>query len=317
MKQESRIVVTGARGMVGQALLADLARQGYRNVVALTRAECDLESTPSVAHTFEWLKPEYVFHLAAKVGGIGANVADPVGFMLANLKMALNVFETCWRLGVKRTLFMGSSCVYPRECLQPIKESYLLSGPLEPTNEAYAIAKIAGLKLAEYLNRQHGLSTVCPMASNIYGLNDSFDLQNSHVLSALVRRFCDAVDENQPSVTLWGSGAASREFTNVKDIAAGCRYLMAHPTPPQLVNLGSGEEVTIRQLAELIAAKTGFGGEIIWDTSKPEGMPRKCMDTTLIRELGFACGVRLNEGVDEMVRHYRDVRPLWTARHEE
>ena len=274
---------------------------------------CDLEDGDSVDALFERERPEVVFHLAARVGGINANRCDPAGFLVSNLKMQINVFEASARYGVKRQLFLGSSCIYPRECPQPMQEQYLLTGPLEPTNEGYALAKIVGLKMAQFYHKQHGLLTVCPMPCNIYGDNDSFDLETSHVLSALVRRFCDADATNAQSVTLWGTGSALREFIHVRDVAQALVFLIGQCDSPDIVNLGWGVDIAIRDLAELIAEKVGFQGEIIWDATKPDGMPRKCLDVTRMKQLGFAPQITLDQGLDQLIAEYRrlQARNAW------
>ncbi len=304
--QGQKIVVTGAAGMVGQALVRYLREnQKLTNVVGLTRADCDLENRTQVHEKFQALKPEFVFHIAAKVGGIQANIADPVGFLQSNLLSEISVLEACHRVGVKKTLFLGSSCIYPRECPQPMKESYLLTGPLEPTNEGYALAKIAGLKLAEYYHRQFGMTVVCPMPCNVYGPGDSFDLQHSHVLSALVKRFVDAKAAGAAAVQLWGTGSARREFIYLDDLVRGVVFVMEKVETPEIVNLGTGQDQSIRELAETIRALVGYSGGIDWDPSKPDGMPRKCLDTSRLDAMGFRAQTSLSNGIKNMIADYR------------
>lgn len=243
--------------------------------------------------------------IAAKVGGIAANAADPVGFMNDNLTMTLSLFGAAHRHGVRKSLFLGSSCIYPKACPQPMREEHLLSGPLEPTNEAYAIAKIAGLKLADYYFRQHGVVTVCPMPCNIYGTSDHFDLEKAHVLSALVRRFVDAARGDADEVTLWGTGAARREFIHVEDVVTAILLLMDRCQTPEIVNVGTGVDVSIAELAEMVASAAGYRGRIAWDHAKPDGMSRKCLDVSRIARLGFVPAIGLEEGIRMTVREYR------------
>lgn len=304
IERREKVLVTGGTGMVGGALVKELKREGFADVLAPARAELELTDLSSVDAYFESKRPAYVFMVAARVGGIGANSADPVGFTTENLKMELNLFEACHKYKTKKNLFLGSTCIYPRECAQPMKEESLLTGPLEPTNEGYALAKIAGLKLAEYYHRQYGMLTVCAMPCNIYGTGDSFDLEDSHVLSALVRRFVDARDKGRAEVTLWGTGTPRREFIHVDDVARALLFLMDNRESPEIVNLGWGKDIPIRELAELIAAEVGFEGTVRWDTERPDGMPRKCTDITRLKGLGFEPVVTLEEGIKRMVGEY-------------
>ena len=308
IERRERVLVTGSSGMVGGALVKELEREGFTDVLAPARAELELTDPSSVDAYFESKRPAYVFMVAARVGGIGANSADPVGFTTDNLKMALALFEACHKYKTKKNLFLGSTCIYPRECAQPMKEESLLTGPLEPTNEGYALAKIAGLKLAEYYHRQHGMPTVCPMPCNIYGTGDSFDLEKSHVFSALVRRFVDADDEGSDEVTLWGTGTPRREFIHVDDVASALLFLMDNHESPEIVNIGWGKDIPIKELAALIAEEVGFKGELKWDASMPDGMPRKCTDTSRLRALGFEPKVKLEEGIGRTVREYRALK---------
>jgi GDP-L-fucose synthase len=282
-----------------------LRARGADKVVALTRADVDLRDHAAVDRLFASLKPEVVFNCAARVGGIAANIADPSGFLTDNLKIAMNVTEASAAHGVKKGVYLASSCVYPRECPQPMKEEYLLTGPLEPTNEGYALAKVSGVRLAQYMWQQHGLRTISPVPCNIYGTGDDFDLQRSHVLSALVRRFVDAHDAGQPSVVLWGTGSARREFIHVDDVVDGLIFLLEHYDSPDIINLGPGTDVSIAELAALIASEVGYGGSIQWDPSKPDGMPRKCMDVSRIAALGFTTKISLRDGIRRTIGEYR------------
>jgi GDP-L-fucose synthase len=302
------ILVTGAGGMVGRALGHRLSGMKLADVVLADRALCDFEDAAAVTDLFARTRPDVVFHLAAKVGGINANRRDPVGFMVSNLKMQINVFEAAARFGVKRQLLMGSSCIYPRQCPQPMQEQYLMTGPLEPTNEAYALAKIVGLRMAEFYHRQHGLLTVCPMPCSIYGAHDSFNLETSHVLSALVRRFCDAHLEQASHVTLWGSGSARREFIHVQDVARALVLLIEQCDSPDIVNLGWGVDITVKALAEMIAQKVGYTGEVRWDTTQPDGTPRKCLDVARMQQFGFEPQIALSQGIDGVIDEYRETQ---------
>ena len=306
---QARILITGAHGMVGRSLVAALRTLGHReNLLCPRRTELDLEDRRATVQYFEHHRPEFLIHLAARVGGIAANVADPVGFLDANVRMGCHVLEAAHRARVRKTLLLGSSCMYPRACPQPMHESSLMTGPLEPTNEGYALAKIMTLKLGQSYQAQHGLRVVCPVPSNIYGPGDHFDLTRSHVLSALVKRFTDAVREGRDTLTLWGTGAARREFIHVHDVSDAILFFMDHVTTSEILNVGPGEDVSIRELAELIAEKTGFRGRIAWDPSKPDGMPRKCMDVGAVNALGFRTKVTLAEGIDDVRREYEEIQ---------
>lgn len=302
-----KILLTGASGMVGSAISRSLANF---NLLTPSRSELDLCNWQQVDVYFEKHRPEYVLMIGAKVGGIIANKSDPVGFLSENARMQLNLFEACHKYGTKKNLFLGSSCIYPRDCPQPMKEEYLLTGALEPTNEGYALAKIMGLKLAKYYYEQYGMLTVCPMPCNIYGTNDHFDLERSHVLSALVRRFVDAADEDKASVTLWGSGSAKREFIHVDDVAQALLFLMKNCNSPDIINLGTGTDISIQDLANLIAQEVNYQGEIIWDTSKPDGMPRKCLDISRLTEMGFQAKTSLQEGISQTISEYHQLKKL-------
>lgn len=308
MEKHSKIYVAGHKGLVGTVLVRRLQAEGYENLLLKTHSELDLRQTPAVENFFATEKPDYVFLLAAKVGGIKANMSYPVEFLYDNLMIQNNVIKACTDNKVKKLCFLGSSCIYPRECVQPIKEEYLMTGPLEPTNEGYALAKITGLKLVKYHHQQYGLAAICPMPCNLYGRNDSFNLENSHVLSALVKRFVDAVDGKVDTVTLWGSGVARREFLHVEDLVMAVLFLMKNYDAPDIINVGSGTDISIKELAEMIADKTGFAGRIIWDTSKPDGMLRKCLDVSRMNELGFKAEIALSTGVDQVIEEYRKLK---------
>jgi len=308
MDKKSVILLTGASGMVGSAVRDLLLQRGCERILAPSRKELDLNDRETVDAYMDRNRPEYVFMIAAKVGGIAANQADPVGFLRENVRMQLNLFEACHKYKTRKNLFLGSSCVYPRECPQPMKEEYLLTGPLEPTNEGYALAKIFGLKLAGFYHRQYGMITVCPMPCNLYGTNDHFDFRRSHVLSALVRRFVDACDEGRPDVTLWGTGSARREFLHVLDAAEAIVFLMSRRDDSDVVNVGTGEEISIRDLAERIARRVGFRGEIRWDPSKSDGMPRKCLDTTRLVKEGYRHKISLDTGIQWTIEEYRQLK---------
>jgi len=306
--RESVVLVTGALGMVGSAIVRLLQRRSFQRVLAPSRRELDLCDREQVHAYFAKHRPDYVLMIAAKVGGIAANIADPVGFLSENVRMQINLFEACCKYRTRKNLFLGSSCIYPRECPQPMKEEYILTGPLEPTNEGYALAKIVGLKLAKYYHEQYGMLTICPIPCNIYGTNDHFDLQRSHVLAALVQRFVDAQDKGASSVTLWGTGKARREFIHVDDVAEALLYLMDNYHSPDVINVGTGVDISIRDLATLIANEVGFTGEIDWDTSKPDGMPRKCLDISKLTALGFQPRIRLREGIRQTIAEYRELK---------
>lgn len=308
MQPDARILVTGGAGMVGSAVARLLRARGYRHVLAPPRAELDLLDGAAVMAWFARHRPEHVLMIAAKNGGIAANLADPVGFMTENLRIPLNLYAACLEHGTKKNLFLASSTVYPAQCPQPMREEHLLGGPLDPSNEGYALAKIAGLRLAAYYHRQHGLRTVCAVPCNLYGTGDQFDLARAPVLSALVRRFVDAQDAGAPSVTLWGTGAARRELLHVDDAARGILFLLEKVDTPEHVNLGAGTDIAIRDLAPLVARAAGYAGEIRWDAGKPDGMLRKLLDVTRLRELGFTPAIGLEDGVARTVAEYRALK---------
>jgi GDP-L-fucose synthase len=304
MEAGSRIYVAGHRGLVGSALVRALERGGYENVVRRSRTEMDLEDQASVFDFFQRERPEYVFLAAARVGGILANATYPADFIRSNLAIQLNVVEAAYRTGVRKLMFLGSSCIYPKFAPQPMREEHLLTGELEPTNEPYAIAKIAGIKLCQSYNRQFGTNFVSVMPTNLYGPGDNFDLQSSHVLPALLRKFHEGRRAGAPSVEVWGSGAARREFLHVDDMAEACLFLMERYDSSEIVNIGCGEDVSIGELATLVSDTVGFEGEIVYDRSKPDGTPRKLLDVSRIRALGWTPRVALADGVRETYEWY-------------
>lgn len=297
MKASSRIYVAGHRGMVGSAIKRALERQGFNNLIYATRSELDLMDTAKVERFFESERPEYVFLAAAKVGGILANDTYPADFLYDNLMIQNNVIHAAFKFKVEKLLFLGSSCIYPKFAPQPISEDSLLSGYLESTNEAYAIAKIAGIKLCQAYHRQHGCRFISAMPTNMYGYGDNYHAQNSHVLPALLRRFHEAKVAGNSEVSIWGSGKPLREFMFSDDLAEACVFLMENYEEPGLINVGTGEEVSIYELAQLIASIVGYEGQITFDTSKPDGTPRKLMDSSRLHALGYRHKISLREGI--------------------
>ncbi|MBS0418942.1 MAG: GDP-L-fucose synthase [Proteobacteria bacterium] len=308
MKRESSIFVAGHRGMVGSALVRALHAGGFENLILRDRSELDLTRQADVERFFATARPEYVLLAAAKVGGILANDSLPVQFIYDNLAIQTNVIDAAHRNGTRKLLFLGSSCVYPRLAPQPITEASLLTGPLEPTNEWYALAKIAGIKMCEAYRRQYGFNAISVMPTNLYGPEDNFDLTSSHVLPALLRKFHEAVERGSPTVEVWGSGAPRREFLHVDDLAAACLFLMERLDEAGWINVGAGTELTIAELARTLARVTGFRGEIRFDTSKPDGTPRKLLDSSRMRALGWAPSISLEDGVRSTYDWYRSRR---------
>lgn len=304
MRPDSRVYVAGHRGLVGSALFRRLESAGHERLVTRSRNELELLDARAVDEFFESEKPEYVFLAAARVGGILANDTYPVEFLQDNLRVQLNVIEAAYRHGVEKLLFLGSSCIYPKHAPQPMKEEYLLTGELEPTNEPYAIAKIAGIELCRAYNRQHGTNYISVMPTNLYGPGDNFDLETSHVLPALIRKFHDAKERGDESVTVWGTGEPRREFLHVDDLADACVYLMDNYSGSEIVNIGVGEDVSIRELAELVRDVVGYEGGIVHDASKPDGAPRKLLDVSRLRGLGWEAGIPLRKGVEDTYRWY-------------
>ena len=297
MENQSKIYVAGHRGMVGSAIVRELQRQGYNNIVTRTHAELDLTRQEAVEAFFAAEKPEYVILAAAKVGGIAANNAAPADFMYMNMTLEMNVIHAAWKNGVKKLEFLGSSCIYPRLAPQPMKEDCLLTSALEPTNEAYALAKISGLKYCEYLNRQYGTDYISVMPTNLYGPNDNYHPEHSHVLPAMIRRFHEAKEQGLPEVVCWGDGSALREFLYVDDLAELCVFLMNHYSGNETVNAGTGKELTIRELAETVAEVVGYKGTIHWDASRPNGTPRKLLDVSKATRLGWTYKTELKDGI--------------------
>lgn len=311
MQKNAKIYVAGHRGLVGSALMRQLELQGYSNIVTRTHAELDLTDQSQVAHFFSSEKPEYVFLAAAKVGGIHANNTYPADFIYHNLAIQTNVIHQSYLNSVKRLLFLGSSCIYPRDCPQPIKEEYLLTSDLEPTNRPYALAKIAGIEMCWSYNRQYGTKFLAAMPTNLYGVGDNYHPDNSHVIPGLIRRFHEAKSNSMPYVSVWGSGNQKREFLFSDDLANACLYLLNLPdniysifcagtrndgTPP-LINIGAGKDITIKELASLVSIIVGFKGDILFDTTKPDGTPQKLMDTSVMTSLGWTKNIGLKEGL--------------------
>lgn len=306
MEKTSKIFVAGHRGLVGSAIVRALEASGHTNIIKKNRDELDLLDQKAVTDFFATEKPEYVFDAAAKVGGILANKEHPADFIYQNLVIQNNIIHNSYLNGVKKLVFLGSSCIYPKLSPQPIKEEYLLTGPLEPTNDAYAIAKIAGIMMCQSYNKQYGTNFVSLMPTNLYGPNDNFDLQSSHVLPALIRKFHEAKENGAPNVTLWGSGSPMREFLHVDDFADAAVFLMQKYDGSEIVNVGTGEDVTIKELAELIRDAVGYKGELLWDTEKPDGTPRKLLDVSRLHKLGWKHRIELQRGIKDTYQWYLD-----------
>ena len=297
MEKKSKIYIAGHRGLVGSAILRKLEKEGYENFVLRTSSETDLRSQDAVKDFFEKEKPEYVFMAAAKVGGINANNMYPADFIYDNLCIQNNVIHQSYKNGVKKLLFLGSSCIYPKNAPQPIKEEYLLSGYLEPTNDAYAIAKIAGIKLCQSYHKQYGCNFISAMPTNLYGPGDNYDLKNSHVLPALLRKFHEAKVNDEPAVTVWGTGKPRREFLHADDLASACYFLMENYNDPDIINIGVGKDISIGEMALLIKKITGFVGDIVFDTSMPDGTFQKLMDVNKLNNLGWHAETGFEEGL--------------------
>jgi GDP-L-fucose synthase len=300
-----KIFIAGHRGMVGSALVRRLQAEGFSNVVTRDRAQLDLTDESAVAKFFAEKRPTIVIVAAARVGGIKANDDFPVEFLLENLQIQNNVIRSAYESGVHKLLFLGSSCIYPKFAPQPIPETALLSGPLEPTNEAYAIAKIAGVKLCQAFSREYGAKFVSAMPTNVYGPNDNFDLETSHVLAALLRKAHEAKMRNDRELIVWGTGKPRREFLHVDDLASACLLLLEKYDSPEIINVGCGEDISIRELAELICDVVGFDGELAWDTTKPDGTPRKLLDVTRLRALGWKPAIPLRDGIARTYEWFR------------
>ena len=297
IQREARIYVAGHRGLVGSAIWRELERAGFSNLIGRTHAELDLLDATAVTRFYEESKPEFVFVAAAKVGGILANDTHPAQFLYENLQIQNNLIHGAWKAGVKKLLFLGSSCIYPKLASQPLKEDYLLTGSLEPTNEWYAIAKIAGIKLCQAYRRQYGCDFISAMPTNMYGPNDNYDLQSSHVLPALIRKFHEAKATGKSEVVCWGTGAPLREFLYADDLARACVFLMENYAAEQFINVGYGSDLSIRELAETVKRIIGFTGKIVWDSTKPDGTPKKFMDSSRLFALGWKPQVNLEQGI--------------------
>ena len=306
MEKSSKIYIAGHRGMVGSSSLRALKAKGYSNFVLKTSAELDLRNQLAVADFFAFEKPEYVFLAAAKVGGIVANNTYRADFIYENMMIQSNVIHQAYLNGVKKLLFLGSSCIYPKLAPQPLKEEYLLTGLLEPTNEPYAIAKIAGIKMCDAYREQYGCNFISVMPTNLYGPNDNYDLNNSHVLPALLRKFITAKNNGDTAVTIWGTGSPLREFLHADDLADACLFLMQTHNDSGLVNIGVGDDISILNLAQLVKQIVGFEGEIITDTSKPDGTPRKLMDVSKLTNLGWKASISLEEGIKKVYEEIKD-----------
>lgn len=314
MSPDSRVFIAGPRGMVGSAVVRALQREGFRHLLVPSRSDLDLCDGAAVERFFAREKPEVVVLAAARVGGIHANNTYPAEFLHENLALETNIIHQAWRHGTARLLFLGSSCIYPRDAAQPMTEECLLSGPLEKTNEAYAIAKIAGVKMCEFYRRQYGALFHSAMPTNLYGPGDNYHPENSHVLPALIRRFHEAREAGTPAVTAWGTGSPRREFLHVDDLADALLFLLRDPAPPDLINVGCGSDVTIRELTGLVAAATSYQGEIVWDTSKPDGTPRKLMDSSKIFARGWRPRIDLAAGIADAYADFLARRADGSAR---
>ena len=312
MEKDSKIYIAGHRGMVGSAIYRKLQEKGFHNFVFRTSKELDLRNQQAVSDFFQVQKPDYVFLAAAKVGGIIANSTYRADFLYENLAIQNNVIHSAYKTSVKKLMFLGSSCIYPKLAPQPLKEEYLLSGLLEETNEPYAIAKIAGIKLCEAYRMQYGCDFISVMPTNLYGPNDNYDLENSHVLPAMIRKFHEAKESKNESVTLWGTGSPMREFLHADDLAEACAYLMENYSEPQFINVGTGIDITIKELAETVSKIVGFEGRLVWDTTKPNGTPRKLMDVSKLHEQGWKHTIDLQEGISltyqDFLEHHETLR---------
>lgn len=308
LNRDKVVLITGASGMVGGAIKKLFLREGFSRVLSPTREELNLKNENDVDSFFKKNQPSYVMMIGAKVGGINANMKDPVGFVDENLRITINLFNAANNYGSEKNLFMGSSCIYPTGISDLIGEDRLLSGQLEPTNEGYALSKIIGLKLAKYYHSQYGMLTVCPMLCNVYGTGDHFDLQNSHVLSSLVKKFVDARDQGEMKIVLWGTGIAKREFMHCDDAARAALFFMDNIDVSDHINVGWGIDISIKELANIISGIVGFKGEIIWDSSMQNGMLRKCMDVKKMNDFGFAPQVSIREGIMKTIIEYESIK---------
>lgn len=306
MEKESKIYVAGHRGLVGSAIVRNLKKKGYINIIGKTHKELDLTDQQAVKDFFKEEKPEYVFLAAAKVGGIGANSNYPADFILINEEIQCNVIKNAYENNIKKLMFLGSSCIYPRMCPQPIKEEYLLTSALEQTNEGYALAKISGLKMCQYFNREYGTHYISVMPTNLYGPHDNYDLNNSHVMPALIRKMYEAKVNNAPYVVIWGTGKPLREFLHVDDMADACVYLMENYDGNDFFNVGTGKELTIKDLALLIKKVVGYKGELKFDTTKPDGTPRKLLDVSRLKKAGWTYKIELEDGIRNSYKWFKE-----------
>ena len=309
MEKNAKIYVAGHHGLVGSGIMRSLERHGYENIIVRTHRELDLRDQEQVNRFFEEEKPEYVFLAAAKVGGIWANSQAPADFCYDNLMISANVIHAAYEHHVKKLLFLGSSCIYPKMAPQPIKEEYLLTGALEPTNEGYALAKISGMQMCKFYRRQYGCDFISAMPTNLYGINDNFDLNSSHVLPAMIRKFHEAKVQNKPEVVLWGTGKVLREFLYVDDLADALVFLMNHYSDESHVNIGTGEDLSIHDLALTVKEVVGYQGEIVYDSSKPDGTPRKLLDVSLLHRIGWHHQVGLRQGIEAVYAWYQSQYP--------
>ena len=308
MDKNAKIYIAGHRGLVGSAIVRELQKNGYTNIITKSHSELDLKSQIETEKFFSIEKPEYVFLAAAKVGGILANNIYPADFIRDNLMIETNVIDSAYKNKVKKLLFLGSSCVYPKSAPQPIKEEYLLTGELEPTNKAYALAKIAGIVMCQSYNKQYGVNFISVMPTNLYGEGDNFDLENSHVLPAMIRKFDDAKKNNAKEIVLWGTGKPKREFLYVDDLASACIFLMNNYDNSEIINIGTGEDLSILELANMVKEITEYEGNIVWDSSKPDGTPRKLLDVSKIKSLGWKHSINLKEGIKRTYEWYKTNR---------
>lgn len=306
MEKDSKIYVAGHRGLVGSAIMRRLEAEGYKNLLTHTHAELDLTRQEKVEEFFHEERPDYVFLAAARVGGIYANNTYPAEFIYSNLTIQTNVIHASYLFEVKKMLFLGSSCIYPKNCPQPMKEECLLSGPLEPTNEPYAVAKIAGIKMCQAYNRQYGTNFLSVMPTNLYGPNDNFDLKTSHVLPALIRKFHEAKTEGLSEVEIWGTGSPMREFLHVDDLADACLFLMNNYNSSKIINIGAGKDLTIKELAEMIARIVGFEGHLFFNSIKPDGMPKKLLDVSVLHSFNWRARIGLEQGIAETYKWYAE-----------
>ena len=308
MDKDSKIYVAGHRGLVGSAIVKKMKARGYTNVITRRSDELDLRIQSEVACFLQSERLDYVILAAGRVGGIMANIEYPAEFLYDNIMIQTNIIHQSYLVSVKKVLILGSSCIYPRECPQPMKEEYLLDGKLEPTNEGYALSKIVALKQGEYYKKQYGFNVISVMPCNLYGYNDSFDPKHSHVLSATVKKVVDAIDEGREEIVMWGSGVARREFMNIEDMADSCLFMLEHYEGETFINIGTGEDISIKELVEEIARIAGYTGRIVWDTTKPDGMLRKCLDVSKMRAMGVKAKIPLSQGIEEMISYYKKIK---------